>query len=117
MSLTLQDKKYIYNSINTSADKLRLEFRSDFKAFKKEIHGDFETFKKEIRSEFDVFRKEIRTDLETIKSDFQHYLGAYTELIRDDIRKIIEISSSKPDREEVREIAKEEIRFHINRPE
>ena len=52
-------------------------------------------------------------NLGVFKKETEHYMGSLVELIRDDIKKVIEICSSRPDREDVREIAREEARYLI----
>lgn len=45
-----------------------------------------------------------------LKEENDRAMGAYTELVRDDIKKVMELVNDKPGREEVRHMIREEAR-------
>lgn len=80
MSLTLQDKKYINNTINSAINKSRAEFKDDMVPF------------------FNSMMQENRNHMTALKEAFQDEVKMLAELIQD-----------RPTRNEVRDIIHEEI--------
>jgi hypothetical protein len=99
MALDTEDKVYIDSVINESMERNRIQFK-----------GEMEVFFREQSHEHKRHMDELKTDL---KKENEQTMGELVELVRDDIKKGIEIISSRPDREEVREIAREEARYLI----
>ena len=96
MTLDIEDKIYIDAVINASMEKNRIQFRNEIEPFFRELQKENQENNERILTES---RKES-----------EHIIGSLKEAFKDDVAKVIEIASSRPDRDEVRQIVREEVR-------
>ncbi len=92
MALDALDKIYI----DQAMERNRIQFRNEIEPF-------FQDLQKQNQEHLERILAESRKESE-------HVIGALKEAFKDDVAKIIEIASSRPDRDEVREIVREEVR-------
>ena len=99
--LTTSDKKYIKNAIENDTKVIK----SDISILKSDVSI--------LKSDIGSLRDEVRSIRVDVKKDLDHTLGLYLDQMKHEHKLTRELIGTLPNRDEVRDIVREEIQGHV----